>query len=448
MPVFVVDARRTPLAPCHPAVARKLLGGGKAAVFRRFPFTIILDRDVKLPVPRHLRLKVDPGSRVTGLAVVHDGTGEVQFAAEIEHRSQQVIAALDHRRARRRDRRGRKTRYRKPRFQNRRRPKGWLPPSIQSRVGNIETWVRRLQRLVPIGFLSLERVKFDTQTMQNPEITGVEYQQGELAGYEVREYLLEKWQRRCAYCGCEKVPLQIEHLRPRSRGGTNRVSNLTLACEECNQAKGNQSVEEFLEDRPELLAQIQAQARTPLKDTSAVNAARWELFRRLEQTGLPLETGTGGRTKFNRARLGLPKTHWIDAACVGASTPEVLHLQGLLPLVAKAMGHGRRQRCLTDPYGFPMAHRPRQRMFHGFRTGDVARAVVPTGKFAGTYVGRLAVRSRPQFRLAGIDVHLKHLRHVHRADGYDYARGEAVVPHPGTAGLAPRAAGKEHVPAG
>ena len=151
------------------------------------------------------------------------------------------------------------------------------------------TWVARLQRLCPLGALSQELVKFDAQAMQNPEIAGVEYQQGTLAGYETRAYLLEKWQRRCAYCKRTDAPLQVEHLTPRARGGSDRVSNLTLACEPCNRAKGTQTAAEF--GFPEL----QAQAKLPLKDAAAMNATRWALYERLKATGLPVETGTGGR---------------------------------------------------------------------------------------------------------------------------------------------------------
>ena len=78
--------------------------------------------------------------------------------------------------------------------------------------------------------------------MQHPEIFGIEYQQGELAGYEVREYLLEKWGRKCTYCGKENIPLQIEHIIPKSKGSSNRISNLAIACEKCNQKKGNFTV--------------------------------------------------------------------------------------------------------------------------------------------------------------------------------------------------------------
>jgi hypothetical protein len=153
--------------------------------------------------------------------------------------------------------------------------------------------------------------------MQNPEISGKEYQQGELAGYEVREYLLAKWGRKCAYCGVENVPFEVEHIHPKSKGGSDRVSNLTLACRGCNQAKGNQDIRDFLSKKPDILSRILKQASQPLKDATAVNSTRWALFQQLKQTGLPIEVSTGGRTKYNRTRLGLPKTHWLDAACVG-----------------------------------------------------------------------------------------------------------------------------------
>jgi hypothetical protein len=162
-------------------------------------------------------VKIDPGSRVTGLALVDDAMGRVAWAAEVAHRGQRIRDALLVRKARRRGRRQRKTHYRPARFANRRRREGWLPPSLASRIGNVLTWVARLRRSAPVDAVSLELVKFDTQLLQHPGISGVEYQQGELAGYEVREYLLEKWQRRCAYCGAQNVPLQIEHIVPKVR---------------------------------------------------------------------------------------------------------------------------------------------------------------------------------------------------------------------------------------
>ena len=296
-----------------------------------------------------------------------------------------------------------------------------------SRIYNIETWIKRLCSLCPISAISLELVKFDTQAMQNPEISGAEYQQGELQGYEIREYLLEKFGRKCVYCGVENVPLQVEHIVPRVRGGTDRVSNLTLACERCNKNKGNQTAEEF--GYPE----VQAQAKKPLKDAAAVNATRWTLYRRAQDTGIPIEVGTGGRTKYNRSVRKLPKTHWLDAACVGASTPEVLNVEGIRPLVITAMGHGSRQMCRMDKYGFPRTAAKRYKRVHDFQTGDIVKAVVPTGKKAGTYVGRVAIRATGNFNIKTKSgtvqgINCRYCQLVQQLDGYTYERKTAFLP--------------------
>ena len=192
--VFVLDTNKQPLSPCHQAVSRKLLREGKAAVYRRFPFTIILKRAVDNPIVEPVTLKVDPGSKTTGIALVQDG--KVIFAAELEHRGQQIRDALEKRRAIRRGRRNRKTRYRQPRFDNRTRPPGWLAPSLKSRVDNLQTWFTRFFKLCNLTQISMELVRFDTQLMQDAEISGIEYQQGEVQGYEVKEYLLEKYNRK------------------------------------------------------------------------------------------------------------------------------------------------------------------------------------------------------------------------------------------------------------
>lgn len=417
--VFVLDTNTQSLAPTTPRRARLLLHAGKAAVFRRYPFTIILKRPVENPtIPPH-RLKIDPGSKTTGFAVLNEQTATVVWAAELTHRGQQIRQALADRRAIRRNRRQRKTRYRQPRFLNRTRPAGWLAPSLQSRVDHVLTWVTRLRRVCPITALSQELVRFDTQLMQNAEVSGVQYQQGTLAGYEVREYLLEKWGRQCAYCWKTNVSLEIEHLTPRSRGGSDRVSNLTLACTPCNQQKNNQTAAEFG------FTQLQAQAQAPLKDAAAMNSTRWALYQRLTQTGLPVECGTGGRTKYNRTRLGLHKTHWLDAACVGAHTPETLTTDDVRPLAIRATGHGIRQMCRTDAHGFPKQHRTRQKQHFGLKTGDLVRAIVPSGKYRGTWVSRVVVRAKGVFDILvngkKASVNQQYCTRLSAADGYMYA---------------------------
>ena len=422
--VFVVDTKKQPLNPVHPGRARMLLSQGKAAVYRCFPFTIILKTAVEAPKLEPLRVKLDPGSKTTGIAVVNDADGAVVFAANLEHRGQHIKARLDSRRAIRRSRRNRHTRYRQARWQNRKHHDGWLPPSLESRIANTLTWVARLRRLCPVSALSLELVKFDTQQMQNAEITGVEYQQGTLAGYEAREYLLEKWGRKCCYCGKQDVPLQIEHIQPRANGGTNRVSNLTLACDKCNKAKGTADIRAFLKNKPDVLKRVLAQAKAPLKDAAAVNATRWALYERLKTTGLSLECGSGGLTKFNRTNRGLRKDHWIDAACVGKSTPEQISIDAVCALTIKACGSGVRQMCRMNKYGFVRTGPKQAKFVKGFQTGDIVKAIVPSGKKAGTSMGRVAVRATGSFNITNARGTVQGISfNYYKMDGYSYQVG-------------------------
>ncbi|NEO94919.1 MAG: HNH endonuclease [Moorea sp. SIO3G5] len=412
--VFVIDTNKQPLNPISPKKARRLLDKGKAAVFRMYPFTIILKRDIENPSISPCHIKIDPGSKVTGFALVQNG--QVIWGMELEHRGGLIKKKLESRCAIRRGRRNRNTRYRKARFLNRKRPEGWLPPSLEHRILTIQTWVKRLIKFCMVNEIWIERVKFDTKKMQNPEINGIEYQQGELAGYEVREYLLEKWGRECTYCGKQNIPLQIEHIHPKSQGGSERVSNLCLACEKCNQRKGNKPVEEFLKKKPSLLQKIQTKALSPLKDAAAVNATRNKLVKVLKSIK-PIITGTGAQTKYNRTKLGFPKEHWIDAACVGDI--ETLVLRTSQPLFVTCKGQGGRQKAAPNKYGYPIRHNP-LKPIKGWKTGDIAKhqklgigKVTPRtkGSFGFTPLGMKGYKScKPQDISA-----------VHRKDGYVYS---------------------------
>ncbi|MCO5190572.1 MAG: RNA-guided endonuclease IscB [Anaerolineae bacterium] len=188
--VFVLSSIKKPLMPTHPARARKLLKSGRAAVYHLYPFTAILkDREDGEAQP--IALKVDPGSRGTGIALLKQKGNALLllWAANLMHRGLQIRAALDKRRMHRRSRRSRKTRYRKPCFNNRRRQAGWLAPSIESRWRNIVAWAKKPMSCCPITSIEVESVRFDTQLLRNPDISGVEYQRGTLHGYEVnRKY--------------------------------------------------------------------------------------------------------------------------------------------------------------------------------------------------------------------------------------------------------------------
>ncbi|SIT36238.1 HNH endonuclease [Paraburkholderia ribeironis] len=456
MAVFVLDRLGKPLMPCSEKRARLLLARRRARVHRLMPFAIrLVDRELLSSAAQPLRIKLDPGSKATGLALVRDieqvdaSTGEIHRGAvvlnlfELVHRGRQISEALTARRAMRRRRRG-ALRYRAPRFLNRTRPTRWLAPSLQHRVDTTLAWVKRLQRWAPITAASTELVRFDMQVPDNPEVTGIEYQQGTLFGYELREYLLEKWTRKCCYCDVQNVPLNIEHLVSRARGGSNRVSNLAIACVPCNIRKAAQPLDVFVKDKARLTAQV----RRPLKDASAVNATRWALVNALRATGLPVETASGGRTKYNRSQLGIPKTHALDAVCVGEVSAVVAWRKPTLRV--KCTGRGSYQRTLLDRYGFPRGYLMRARRVRGFGTGDHVRADVPSGRKAGTHRGRVAVRATGSFNIQTHDqvvqgVAHRYCRVLQRADGYGYSRmaidkgeaggGAATQPGPSLPGL-------------
>lgn len=427
MAVMVLDKRKQPLMPCSEKRARLLLDRGRAVVHRTVPFVIRLkDRTAEGSAFQDVRVKLDPGSKTTGVAVVREPANKPDqplFLAEITHRGQTIRNNLTKRRAQRRRRRSNR-RYRPARFNNRRRRDGWLPPSLQHRVDTTVAWVDRLTRWLPVRALSQELVRFDTHQLHNPEVAGVAYQQGELFGYEVREYLLEKWGRQCAYCDTAGVPLQVEHIQPKSRGGSDRVSNLTIACGPCNHAKGNRPIQDFLAADPDRADRILSQAKAPLADAAAVNATRWALRSRLIALGFDVEVASGGRTKYNRARLGIPKAHCLDALCVGTVTRVRGWQQPVLCITAA--GRGSYQRTRLNRHGFPRGYLTRRKQIHGFQTGDRVKAVVPHGKKAGTHRGRVAVRATGRFNIQTPDGVVQGLSHRHctliqRGDGYGYS---------------------------
>ncbi|GAB2491385.1 hypothetical protein HNR10_001441 [Nocardiopsis aegyptia] len=295
------------------------------------------------------------------------------------------------------------------------------------------SWAGRLARLAPVRVAHVERAAFDTHALSaGRPLEGAAYQQGTLRGFEVREYLLAKFGRTCVYCGATDTPLNIDHVHPRSRGGSDRVANLVLACIPCNQAKADRPVEEFVTD-PKTLAMIRAQAKAPLRDAAAVNATRWALWRSLDER-LPTRVGSGGRTKWNRTRNRLPKSHTLDALAVGKL--DTITEAARTVLSVACTGRGSYARTTPDKHGFPRLRRSRSKQYFGFATGDLVRALVPVGKRKGSHSGRVLVRARGNFdittahgRQAGINH--RYVRLLQRVDGYAYTlRKEMGVSSP------------------
>jgi len=237
-----------------------------------------------------------------------------------------------------------------------------------------------------------------------------------------------KWDHTCSYCGAKSVPLQVEHIKAKANGGTDRISNLTLSCEPCDKAKGTKEIRVFLAHKPDLLARILAQAKAPLRDATAVNTTRWALYESLLNLDLPIECGSGGLTKCNRTQRNLPKQHWIDAACVGKNTPFLLKVAGVVPLLITATGHGSRQKCNVNAIGFPCSKPKGAKKVRGFQTGDMVRSIVTTGDKQGIYVGRVLVRASGCFDIRTSTGRVQGISHrfctpIHRCDGYSYDIG-------------------------
>lgn len=317
MLVFVVSQEGKPLMPTTPRRARIWLSANRARVVRREPFTIQLRFETHTYL-QPVTLGVDTGSKTVGIAA--STNGDVVYQAEV-HLREDITDKMTQRRQYRRTRRSRKTRYRKARWANRRRPAGWLPPSIRSKAQATVKAVRFAASFLPISQINVEITGFDTHKMQNPEVAGMVYQQGALFGYHVREYLLQKWQRKCAYCQVGNVPLQIEHIVPKSRGGSDRASNLTLACGPCNRKKGTQTAAECG------FPQVQAQAKIPLKDAAHVSSLKTRVVEELQVLlgSEQVHTMFGYQTKYQRIQvLGLPKSHTNDAVAIACELGEVV----------------------------------------------------------------------------------------------------------------------------
>lgn len=419
----VLDAHRKPLMPCSARRAHNLVKAGRAKIVRHTPRVIqLLDRTVETSVITPMVLKIDPGSKTTGFCVALEtrpGVFSIVLLMELTHRSQEIRAELLRRTGHRRHRRS-KLRYREPRHDNRKRKDDWLPPSQRSRLDATMAWIKRFLSWYPIARIVIEDVRFDMQKMRDPGIEGIDYQRGDLCGYELKEAMLAKHGHQCVYCDAKNVPLEKDHVRPRSRDGSNALSNLVPACRPCNQRKGNQPIEAFLSHDLPRLTRILRQTTAPLKDAAAVNTTRKAIVREAQALGLPIETGSGGLTKWNRTRLHLPKTHGLDAACAGA-TREVLNWHKPT-LCIKQHGRGKYARTLLDKYGFPRLHLARKKKAFGFQTGDLVKAVQPSKGVS--VVGRVTVRQNGGFIVSAGTVRFsvthRHCTLIQHADGYSY----------------------------
>ena len=305
--------RGKPLMPTSPPRARKLLKAGKARVARREPFTI------RMMVPtgetlQSVTLGMDCGYRHVGLSATTQK--EELFASEVELRDD-VSKLLSDRLELRRSRRNRKTRYRAPRFDNRvhSKNKGWLAPSVENRIQAHLSRVRMVQSILPVSRIVVETASFDTQLLKNPDISGVQYQQGEQLGFwNVREYVLFRDGHRCCHChGRSGDPiLNVHHIESRKTGG-DAPNNLMTLCETCHRAYHSGTIE------------LKAKRGKSLRPEAFMGIMRRTVLKRLREgnPGLEVQNTYGYITKHTRIANGIAKSHCADAYCIAGNLKAV-----------------------------------------------------------------------------------------------------------------------------
>ena len=308
MRIFVMNMRGDPLMPCTQKKARILLKEGKAVIYKYDPFTIQLTYATG-ETKQDCHIGIDTGSKHIGMAITSEN--KVLFKGEIELR-QDVKSNIDTKHIYRRSRRNRKTRYRQPRFLNRKRSDKWLPPSLQNRVDHTFHWIDTFCSLVSDPILHIEVGKFDTAKMINPEINGVDYQHGQTYGFfEERYFIFARDNYTCQCCGKSKDKiLQTHHIIYRSNGGTDRVDNLITVCTDCHTSKNHQ--------KGGILYKWQEQHKKvkQYKEPPFMNAIRKRIFARYPNA----HTTYGSETTPHRKELGLEKTHYNDAITISGIT--------------------------------------------------------------------------------------------------------------------------------
>ena len=306
--VYVISQNGQPLMPTenHTKV-RILLKNKKAKVIKRCPFTIQLAYD-STNYTQDITLGVDSGSKHIGLSATT--RSKVLFESDVELRND-IVNLLSIRRQNRRTRRNRKTRYRKPRFNNRRRKEGWLAPSVQNKVDSHLTVIRKVHEILPITKVIVEVASFDIQKIKNPMISGTEYQQGEqLDFWNVREYVLFRDGHICQYCKGKKKDkiLNVHHIESRHTGG-DAPNNLITLCETCHTGYHKGIVK-----LPKAIHRGMS-----FKDATFMGIMRWAFYNKLKEIYPNVNLTYGYITKNTRIKNSLPKEHYTDARCISGN---------------------------------------------------------------------------------------------------------------------------------
>ena len=306
--VYVLNQNGQPLMPTeNHAKVRVLLKQGKVKVVNKCPFTIQLLYS-STNYTQKVTLGVDSGSKHIGISATTKN--KVLFESDVELRND-IVDLISTRRELRRSRRNRKLRYRKPRFNNRKRSDGWLAPSVRQKVDSHITMIAKVHKILPISNVVVEVASFDIQKIQNPEISGTDYQQGEqLDFWNVREYVLFRDGYTCQCCkgkSKDKI-LNVHHIESRKTGG-NAPNNLITLCETCHTGYHKGIVK-----LPKTIHRGMS-----FKDATFMGIMRWALYEKLKTIYSDVKLTYGYITKNIRIENGLPKDHYIDARCISGN---------------------------------------------------------------------------------------------------------------------------------
>ena len=305
MLVYVLNKYEKPLMPCKPAKARKLLKNKKAIVINREPFTIKLLYGSS-GYKQNISLGVDPGSKIIGLSATTEK--KELFASNVELRND-IVNLISTRKEYRKNRRSRKTRYRKPRFDNRRKKEGWIAPSIKNKIDTHLNVIENIYKILPITKLIVETASFDIQKIKNPRISGEEYQKGvQLNFYNIREYILTRDNHICQHCkGKSKDSiLNVHHIESKKIGG-NSPDNLITLCKTCHMDFHNGKID------------LNFKRKSSFRDATFMGFIGQRLYEILKKIYVNVHVTYGYITKNIRIKQGLPKEHYVDARCISGN---------------------------------------------------------------------------------------------------------------------------------
>ncbi|MCC0669291.1 RNA-guided endonuclease IscB [Clostridioides sp. ZZV14-6153] len=320
--VYVINFEGKPLMPTTNAKARKLLKQKKATVKRVNPFIIQLLYKTDTEYIQTITLGIDSGYLNIGFSAITDSkeliVGEVKLLQGMKDR---LLEKSQYRRIRRQ-----RLRYRKPRWNNRKIKQGWLAPSLQHKLNTHLKFIDYLNSILPIRNIVIEVANFDIQKIKNPDISGVEYQQGEQMGFwNVREYVLHRDGHKCQNPNCKNKSkeqiLEIHHIKYKSEGGSDAPSNLITLCNKCHTSP-NHKKGKFLYDWCENGKKVRG-----FRDATFMSMIRWYLLEQLKEKYTNIKATYGYLTKNHRIEHGIEKSHFNDAFAIAKGVNQVRNLE-------------------------------------------------------------------------------------------------------------------------